>query len=155
MRESADLLTQNRPNGALLSNIFAVVDGGRLPYADYVDTDIQNAYYEGYTMSVQVTNLFVFNFKGELIHAALNFPGSWHDSRVAHSSGLINPLLLVMTPRGLAILTDSAFTAGHEIDDKIVRGRKSNERKDFFSVEMAALDLILQRVLPSERLSAE
>lgn len=59
------------------------------------------------------------------------------------------------TPRGYAILCDSAFAAGRELDGKIVRGRKSNEASDAISDEMAAVDLILQRVLPSERQYAE
>lgn len=155
MKESAELLSKNRRNGSLLQKIFGVLDGGRLPCADYTDSDVQNAFYEGYTTSVEVTNLFAFNFKGELIHAAVNFPGSYHDSRLANNSGLINPLLQEKTPRGYAILCDSAFTASKEVEGKIVRGRKVNERCDVMSEEMAAIDIILQRVLPSERQSAE
>lgn len=39
----------NRPSGRSLSNIFAVPDGGRLLSADYMDADVQNIYYKGYT----------------------------------------------------------------------------------------------------------
>lgn len=53
-----------------------------LPCADYTDVDLQNAYYEGCISSEEVNNLLVFNFKGEIIHAAINFPERWHYSRL-------------------------------------------------------------------------
>lgn len=158
MKESSELLKLNRENGQYLNNVFGVVDGGRMPCADYTDVDMQNAYYEGYTTNVEVTNLLVYNFKGELIHAALNFPGSWHDSRVANMSGFIYPLLYEddITPPGMAILCDSAFLSGREIKGKLIRARKSNEVTEMFeSEELAAIDIILQRVMPSERQAAE
>lgn len=57
MAKSAGFLKEIRPNDPILSNIFGVLEGGRLPCADYVNADVQNAYYEGYTTSVEVTNL--------------------------------------------------------------------------------------------------
>lgn len=158
MIQSNNLLKENRQNGRVLDGIFAVVDGGRIPCAEYTDKDLQNAYYEGYTQSVEVTNLFVWNFKGEIIHAGVNFPGSWHDSKLAYASGLIYPKLSDrMTPPGFAILGDSAFAVERKVSDgKIVRSRKSNERAFIpESLELAAIDTILQRVMPSERQSAE
>lgn len=92
MAASALQLVNNRPNGALLDGVFAITDGCRIPCADYITPDIQNAYYEGYTQSVEVTNLFVWNFFGEKT-AAINYPGSWHDSKLAYQSGLIFPML--------------------------------------------------------------
>lgn len=71
---------------------------------------MQNAYFEGYTQNVEVTNLFVRNVFGEIIHAAINFPRSWHDSKLANVSGLIYPNLSdEYTPSGYAILGDSAL----------------------------------------------
>lgn len=97
----------------------------------------------------------MFNFKVELIHATLNFPGSWYECRVAHSSGLIDPILKEHTSTLIrfAILYDSAFTASRGIEEKIVRGRKSNEVSEVSYVNSALLssiDLISIRVLPSE-----
>lgn len=157
MKASAALL-KNRPNGHLLPNVFAVMDGGRLLCADYINTDIQNAYYEGYTGNVEVTNLLVYSFDGCLIHAALNFPGSWHDSRLANQSGLMNDLLSdEKTPVGMAILCDSAFMAATaKTGGKIIRARKVTERSEIPCSElMSAIDDILQSVMPSERQSAE
>ena len=158
MQSSSALLQTNPRLGPLLEGVFAVVDGARLPCADYTNADLQNAFYEGYTQSVEVTNSFVWNFFGEIIQAGINYPGSWHDSKLANASGLLFPKLSdSMTPPGYAIPGDSAFI-GHTRHTKgnIVRGRKSNETKRIqSSPEMAAVDIILQRVMPSERRSAE
>ena len=64
MEASSRLLQENRENGRLLNGVFVVMDGGWMPCADYVDVDTQNAYYEGYTGNVEVTNLFVWNLYG-------------------------------------------------------------------------------------------
>lgn len=157
-KASAELLGRNRPNGALLKGIFSVTDGGRFKCADYVDTDIQNAYFEGYTQQDEVTNLFVFDFKGELIFAAVNYPGSWHDSKLASVSGLYHVKLAdENTPPGMAILGDSAFVNNTRVTHgKVVRNRKSTETTDIpEGAALAAIDLILQRVYPSERQSEE
>lgn len=42
---------------------------------------------------MEVTNLFVWNFKGEVFHEGINFPGSWPDSKLAYASGLLYPKL--------------------------------------------------------------
>lgn len=158
MDESYELLKNNRENGVLLPDVFGVVDGGRMPCADYEDQDLQNGYYEGYTGSVEVTSIFVFNFRGEIIHAGVNFPGSWHDSKVVLASGLLlDRLSDEKTPRGKAILGDSAFVTNTRVTHgKIIRGRKTTETSDIpLSPLLAAVDAILQRAMPSERQSAE
>ena len=123
------LLQNNRVYGPLPKGVFAVTDGGRMPCVDYTDQDLQNAYNEGYIQSVEVTNLFVWNFYGEIIHAAVNNPGSWHDTKLAGASGLYYPKLSdVITSPGYAILGDSAFVNNTSTTNgKVLRGRKSNE----------------------------
>lgn len=123
-----------------------------MPCAEFENVDLQNAYFEGYTEQVEVTNLFVWNFKGEIIHAAINFPGSWHDSKLATVSGLYHELLAdEKTPPGMAILADSAFVT-RTTNGKIVRARKTNETNAIpHSTFLAAVDVILQRIYPSER----
>jgi len=91
MMESAGLHENNRKAGNLLKGVFGITDGGRMPCAEYTGVDLQNAYYEGYTQSAGGKNLFVFNFKGEMIHAAANYPGCWHDEK--------SPWHLVFTTR--------------------------------------------------------
>ena len=158
MLASSLLLQINRTDGPLLKGIFAVTDGGRMPCADYTDVDIQNAYFDGITQGVEVTNLFVWNLYGELIHAAVNFPGSWHDTKIAGAYGLYYPKLSDgMTPPGYAILGDSAFVNNTSVTNgKVLRGRKTNKTWDIpESAALAAVDIILQTVMPSERQSAE
>ena len=76
MKLSASLMTNNRKWGHLLQGVFGVMDGGRIMCSYYKDEAPQNGYYEGFTQNVEVTNLFVFNFFGELIHAGINYPGA-------------------------------------------------------------------------------
>lgn len=47
MLESAALLRNYRERGTVPSGVFIVVDGGRLPCADYVDAEIQNEFHGG------------------------------------------------------------------------------------------------------------
>lgn len=62
MDKSYELLRLNPENGALQPILFGVIDGGRIPCADYNYQDLKNAYYEGCTGNVEVTNIFAFNF---------------------------------------------------------------------------------------------
>lgn len=90
-KEITQLLQLNFPNGHLLRKIFAVVDGWRFPCSQIRRSICsKNEYYEGYTANVDVSNLFFFNFYGELIHAAVKFQGSWHESWEAWQYGLRN-----------------------------------------------------------------
>lgn len=60
------------------------------------------------------------------------------------------------TPKGLASLCDRPFHACKRLAGKVGRARKANELKDNpDSEELAAVDLIMKKILPSERLSAE
>ena len=158
IRASASLLDHNRTYRPLLQGVFAITDGGRMPCADDTDIDLQNAYFEGFTQNVEVTNLFVWNFFGEIIHAAVNYPGSWHDKKLAGMSGLYFAKLSdEMAPPGMAILGDSAFVnTTKATNGKLLRGRKSNEVNDIpKSAAPAAFDLLLHLTMPSERQSAE
>ena len=62
MWRSNELLRLNRKNGALLPQVFGVIEGGRMLRAEFSDKDLQNAYYAGYTGNVEVTYIFMFNF---------------------------------------------------------------------------------------------
>ena len=148
MEESASLFRHNRDYGHLLSGIFGVLDGVRMPTATFVDVNLQNAYFEGFTQQDEVTNSLAFNFKEEIIHAALNYSGSCLDSKLAHVLGLYWPKLSdEKTPPGYALLVDSG---------KLVRARKVNEVNDVqHSKTLAAIDMVLETGMPSERQAAE
>ena len=134
------------------------MDSGRIKCADYVFKDVQNAFNEGYTTNVQVTNLFVFDSHGCLIRAALNYPGRYHDWRLYNMFGLMYPKLRdERAPPGYTIACDSAFIVRNStVSGKLVRARKRSDcgcRTS--SWEAQAVDLVLQRVHLSERKSAE
>ena len=86
MVQSAALLQQDRQNGRTLGGVFGIMGGERMPCGTYTDPYVQNAYWEGFTQADEVTNLFVWNFRGELIHAGISYPGSWDDLKVATAS---------------------------------------------------------------------
>jgi len=137
MKASVSLLESNRANGRYLKGIFGITDGGGTPCADYTDLNLQNAYFEGFSQGVEMTNLSVFNFFGELIHAAVNYPGSWYDTKLATASGLYFPKLSdSVTPPGMAILGDSVFVnRTRAANGKIIRVRKANEVSDIPEAE--------------------
>eukprot|EP00172_Hildenbrandia_rubra_P002294 Plantae.Rhodophyta-Hildenbrandia_rubra.ctg30402.p1 GENE.Plantae.Rhodophyta-Hildenbrandia_rubra.ctg30402~~Plantae.Rhodophyta-Hildenbrandia_rubra.ctg30402.p1 ORF type:complete len:262 (+),score=16.55 Plantae.Rhodophyta-Hildenbrandia_rubra.ctg30402:507-1292(+) len=158
MKESAGLIERNRRYGAALRGALAVAGGGRMPCAERGDESMQNAYHEGCAGSVEVTNLIVFDFFGERIHSAVNYPGSWRDARLASVSGLCHDCLSDdLTPPGFAILGDSAFVNDLKVANwKALRGRKCNESDGMPEpAALAAIDLALQKAMPSERQSAE
>lgn len=159
MAESAARLQKYRQYGYALRGVFGVTDGARLDCVSFVDNDLQNAYFQKFTQEVEVTNLLVWNFKGEIIHAALNFPGSWHDSKLAYVSGLYWPSLAEdsITPPEYAILGDSAFVHNTRVTNgKVLRAKKANEMGCIpLSDECAAVELLLQRLYPKDRESAE
>lgn len=100
----------------------------------------------------------MYNFGGEIVHATINYPGSWHDTKLASMSGLLYPKFGdEMTTPEFAILGDSAFLVDTCVSGgKIVRRRKTNETDSIpESAQLAAVNLILQRLFPSERQSAE
>ena len=90
-----------------------------------------------------MTKLLVYNCEGELIHAAINFPGSWHDSKVPYQSGLsfTNPSNDFKRP-GYAFLGDYTCFTKHT-NGKVFRARKTNETVDIPSeTVLAALYMI-------------
>lgn len=96
--------------------------------------------------------------RGELNHAALNFSESWHDIKLAWVSGLIfSGLRDEHTPPDFVILGDSAFVTDlRATTGKIVRVGEGNESQlTPESDVLAAIDVIFQCVLSSERQPAE
>ena len=119
MKESSSLLARNRIYDRLLEGVLAITDGGQMPCADHTDTNLKNAYFEGFIQGTEAKNLFVFNFFGKLIHAAINYPGSWNDTKSAMVSGFyLSKLSDKMTPPGMAILGDSAFVKNTRITNR-------------------------------------
>lgn len=124
----------------------------------YTDVDMKNELYEGFTENVELKNLLVFNFFGEIINSGVQFTGRCRDIKVASISGLLYPKLDDgMTPPNCEIMGDSDFVCKMRASGgKVVRARKFNKTGDLpTSAALTAIDLIMQRVLPSEQQSAE
>jgi len=98
-----DMVESREPS---VSNVFGFVDGVDLPVMDPSQSWKQNAFYNGFKCSCNVACVIVFGPDGCILYAKFNAPGSWHDSNVA--AELFN-ILIYNTPRGWAILGDTAF----------------------------------------------
>ena len=91
----------------------------------------------------------------------MNYPGSWHDSKLDACSELNSKYLTdKYLPAVFALLADSAFLrTAKEFVGKIARARKDYEMGPGSdvpkSVYLAAIDTVLSNMLPSERQSAE
>ncbi|AYV87068.1 MAG: hypothetical protein Sylvanvirus22_7 [Sylvanvirus sp.] len=70
------------------------------------DSDIQNAYYNGWKHDTFVSNVLVFMPDGTIAFAVINHPGSHHDVTVARP---LMDLLEYHTPPRFYILGDTAF----------------------------------------------
>ena len=126
----------------------------------YKDPNPQNVFWEGFTQGNELTNNFVWDFNDLLIHAAVSYPGNWHDPRVMDSLGLYRLRLESHTPIRYVVLADSAFPRAVDwIRGKIVQARKSNERGRRCRVpkcaSMETVDKLQEQAMPSARQSSE
>jgi hypothetical protein len=116
----ARMIAQKRP---ILndSGIWGFVDGFRMPMDKFGDSDEQNAYYN-LKYSHNVGNIIVGTPDGCICWAALNLPGSWHDSKM---SGNLYEKLKKDQPNGcdFKIAADTAFRS---LGGRIVRTKKWN-----------------------------
>ncbi|PLW38814.1 hypothetical protein PCANC_16582 [Puccinia coronata f. sp. avenae] len=89
-------------------------------------TDVQNAYYNGWTCSHYYSCILTFSPDGKIIYSILNAPGSWHDAAIA--APLYNQLVY-NTPQGYRILSDTAFPRKAEhMDQQILAPVKRGDR---------------------------
>lgn len=68
--------------------IFAITESSRALFAEFMDPNIRNGYFSGFSQGTEVRNLLVWSFKGEVIHARINYPGLSHDWKVTIFSKL-------------------------------------------------------------------
>ena len=136
----------------LLIGAFGTVDGLNLPVQTAEDVEIENATYNGWLHSHFVSSVLVFSPKGTIIAAALNAPGSWHDSRVAAS---IYNKLLNDTPEGYYLVADTAFPRGTDyIEGRIKAPHKVGQRLRGTQIEIHE-QMRFNRQILSYRQSAE
>ena len=79
MHEFAHMIRMREP---LAEDVIGFMDGLSLPWACDPDEYIQNSYYNAYHADTMVNNVMAYGPDGKGFLAALNFPGSWHDSAV-------------------------------------------------------------------------
>lgn len=104
-------------------HVFGFVDGVSFSIEDDSDSEMQNAYYNGWKARSTVSNIFAYGSDGCCIWARINCPGSWHDSHVAQ------PLIAMMAacPAPYCLVADSAFPSRGLLDEKIRTPAKSNQ----------------------------
>lgn len=158
MKSSAALLRKKRWYGVLYDGVFAVTDGSRMPCVSFTNNYMQNAYFQEYLQEVEITNLLVWDVHEDIVHAAVDYPGSWHYNHLAAQSGLEWPLLSnENTTPGFAVLCHSAFVNNiTATNGKIVRALKWNELSQLlFLSDGQPVNFLLQRLYPRERQSGE
>ncbi|KDQ52853.1 hypothetical protein JAAARDRAFT_50074 [Jaapia argillacea MUCL 33604] len=131
---------------------FGSTDGLGLPVTESDDPEIENTTYNGWKSAHFVSNVFAFSPRGEIIHAILNAPGSWHDSHVARP---LFEKLRTSTPDGYYLIADSAFPRGTAaIQGKIQAPLKSGSHITDDVIEQVEI-LQFNRELLSYRQTAE
>ena len=76
----------------------------------------QNKNYNGYRHDIHLNNVLAFAPTGKIIYAALNYPGSWHDSQVAE--GLVE--IVIATIGAFCMCVDQGFPRSGELFEKFV-----------------------------------
>jgi DDE superfamily endonuclease len=131
----ARTIAQKRPILAG-TGIWGFLDGFRLPMEKFGDAGEENGYYS-FKYSHNMGNVIVGTPDGCVCWAALNLPGSWHDSKIA---GTMYDKIKKDQPRGnrFKLLADTAFK---NLGGRIVRTQKWNrnpESKAHAGIRVAA-----------------
>jgi hypothetical protein len=133
-----------------VNNIIGFVDGVAIPVQCSDDVFEQSAHYNGYYHDTTVNNVFAFAPNGKIIFAAINYPGSWHDSTVVH--GLVD---LVLKHIGTyAMCVDQGFPRSGALHDKFV-GPLSKKARRRLAPEVREYILELIAIYISLRQSSE
>ncbi len=104
-----------------LENVIGFMDGMKLNVREPTDTLNQNRMYNGYTCSVQCTNLLVFAPDGCIMYAKMNCEGATADSEMANNFYETLIYLHIIHDRIYRVVADSAFRATGEMKDYIYK----------------------------------
>jgi len=142
------LMTKREPN---IHDVFGVVDGLSLPKKSPKDADVQNAYYNGWSSGVRVSNVVAWGSDGCIIAASYNCPGSWHDAAIAR------PIYSALrsTPSGRGLIADTAFPRSGDMAARIRTGLKEGDLDKATSRGEQRRMLAYHRVVTSLRQAAE
>ena len=125
MQEWAELVRLREP---LTRNVIGFVDGLALHVQCSEDIEEQAAAHNGHYKDSMCNNVLAFSPEGKVFYAAINYPGSWHDSQVCQK--LI--ALVILTIGIFQLCVDKGFPRSGELFDKFV-GPLSNETKQKLS----------------------
>ncbi len=81
MKYFSDLVRAREPD--ITEDIIGFADGLKVKVKCSEDEEDQDLFYNDYDCDTVINNVFCFSPTGKIIYAAINFPGSWHDSTVA------------------------------------------------------------------------
>ena len=113
MVELAAMVQQRDP---AVDDVIGFLDGVACPVECKDDEFSQAEDYDGYHHDTVCKNCFLFGPDGKVKWAAINFPGSWHDSSV--SRDLIN--LVILSIGIYKICVDQGFPRGGTMYNKFV-----------------------------------
>lgn len=149
MQTQANFISAREP---LLTHSFGFVDGLNMPMEEPKCPNKQNAYYNGWLAGCYVSNVLVFLPSGKICFAALNRPGSWHDSAVAVH---LYDQLQQETPSPFNILADSAFPTSGACEGKILAVRKESFWNRSMSQRQYIMHKAMDKAVKSQRQAAE
>ena len=113
MSEFARMVEHREP---MVKNVIGFVDGVSVPVQCSDEEHLQRAAYCGYSHDTMCNNVFAFSPEGKIIYAAINFPGSWHDSTVS-----LQLIRLVVSKIGTyALCVDQGFPRSGDLFDRFV-----------------------------------
>ena len=92
-----------------LEQVWGTMDGVYIDLQICGDHPKQAMYYNKWQAKHYITNLFVFSPDGKICACMFNIPGTIHDSRMAHMSGIYNKIKEVYERTGCRVFGDSAF----------------------------------------------
>jgi len=107
----ASLIARREPS---IRNCIGFVDGVSIAVQCSSEVEAQNKDYNGYKHDTNVNNVLAFAPTGKVIYAALNYPGSWHDSTVC--AGLID--VVIETIGAFCMCVDQGFPRSGLLYDK-------------------------------------
>ena len=147
MRELAAMTESREPR---VKNVIGFVDGVAIPIQCSDDAIDQNANYNGHLKDTVCNNVLAFGTNGKIIHASINYPGSWHDSTVAQKF-----MELVIRLIGeYALCVDQGFPRSGLMRDRFV-GPISKKRRAALAATVRDIVLAQHAVYVSLRQAAE
>lgn len=121
MAHWAEMISIREPD---VNNVIGFVDGVALAVQCSEDEEEQSKDYNGYRHDTVCNNVLAFGPDGKIFFAAINYPGSWHDSTV--SAGLARWAIEKMD--GFKLCVDQGFPRSGALKGKFVGPLTQSQR---------------------------